>query len=96
MRDRRKMRAALQIQIAVLGCRGIQRLFVEFCRRLSMQICPATGNRQAAFRAMAILQTILLHVMPGTLNQQRLTRWARSMRPIAENIAFVNVMQPRI
>ena len=44
---------------------------------------------------MAVFQPILLHIVPGTLHQQRLARGARSMRPIAIDIAFVDVVQAR-
>src|SRR6266568_2126312 len=54
---------------------------------------PNARNRGSALRASAILDAILLHVMPGTAHEQFLALWAIRVRPIAVNISFIHIPQ---
>lgn len=55
----------LQIQMAVpLGSRGFVSVLKRLCGRLAVRIRPAARNREAAIRAAAVLQPVLLHVVP--------------------------------
>jgi hypothetical protein len=36
---------------------------------------------------------VFQHIVPGTSNQQRRALWAKGMRAIAVDIAFVDVME---
>src|SRR5260370_16297024 len=57
---------------------------------------PNARNRGSALRASAILDAILLHIMPGTAHEQFLALWAIRVRPIAVNISFIHVAQAHV
>src|SRR5260370_25651266 len=84
----------LQVQMGV-GLRGRRHTMLwpvlPFCI-----VRPNARNRGSALRASAILDAILLHVMPGTAHQQFLALWAIRVRAIAVDISFIHIAQAHV
>src|SRR5215472_5648734 len=86
----------LQIEVAVLFVHRIARALENFGGSAAPRIRPAARNSEPALRTRAVLEAILLHVVPRAPNQQRAARRATRMRPVAEDISFVHIVQPRL
>src|SRR5579863_1763092 len=86
----------LKIQMAVpLGSLGFASVLKRLCGRLAVRIRPAARNCEAAIRAAAVLQPVLLYVVPRAPDQKRLAGRARRVRAIAVNVPLVDIMQSR-
>src|SRR5260370_27906243 len=51
-------------------------------------VCPNAGNCESAFRAGAILDAILQHIVPGTADEQFRAVWTIGVLAIAVDISF--------
>jgi hypothetical protein len=81
---------ASQIQVLVF-CRG--GVPVPAGARQRDSLLPDAGNRQTASRTVTVLEAIDENIVPGAANQHGVALRAGGVRAVAEDIAFIDVMQ---
>ena len=89
-------RGRLEVQIWVFRGGQFSRPVIDLLGCPAARIRPAPGDGQMALRAAAVFEPVLLHIVPGAANQQRLARLAHRVRPVAVDVPLIHVVQPNL